>query len=1001
MPETWIDDHTGDETVARPDFRTELRAQLAKEWVQPTAATTAATPGRRTPWKAIGWSVAAAVAVAGTVVVLTRDDTHRIVNTPGTEVTTETTTTATITRDDLVGATWAVATVDGVRLTGVTVPRFTLGADGGFSASNGCSNDSTLPGGTWTLDGNVVIVSGEMVSDELGCLPGVTPVAAVGLGRSGPIELDASKTHLTLRGTSTYVAVRLDDSTQVSATQVVGEYQSTDGTAQLSVTADGTTTLTVGGTPETVAAPAFHIVDGVLYATVGEEHGIVQFPATPQPAPAVIVVPPTGGHNVSPEVVVTLDGATADTVRVAMLPDRFVVLDVTADLRFSGVVHSYDRTGNPLPDTHLAVIPADLAGFVLGGLDGTLYVETFPEVANTQTTKAITLDGDTWREVDSYFVEDNNDASYSVDGTGLLLAGQLVLPAPTAVDTATVRYESVDERSFRIVRQNLDGTDVRWTVQPQFDDLSIPSPPLLFGGGALYAGNPGGVNGDPYLAVLRAGGPSEILRLDGWQVDQSDGPTAMFTRVREGRVEIGVLAADTMPVTAPDDPNEISVIPDTSATGARTVLYRAEVGSAPDQLGRETCTECDPGRPWSPLLTDRGVVIVPDTVNARWVIVKDGAITTVPLPVSIVGQPLLVGETVYVPQTSPGGTDVRLGTYSLTYLLKYDPSLQPSESIDIADEVFTQLQLDGDTILANGRPAVTGVAPAYAGATTNYEFDKNPNALTTSYGGRSYRWTLPAGWSGAAVGSLTDGSVVFSAFDGTTEAIIRVLPDGSSATGAVPNPSDGFNSSGTVSTMGYVRLEFVDGHYEVARYALPQPNTWALNPVNGAVAGFGLGPVLADEVVAALSVDHGVPEVDTGWAPLVDPVDPASADGCPYGRTDRIVRWGDLTLRFWQRDLGGTVLWAWTVGDLGAAGYPSQADPGRPLGSTPSGLRLDNGIHLGSTLAEVQAAWPGFRLSDPQPDGSATGIVNNTVGMVDINMKDGVVIGFGVTASFC
>lgn len=996
MPETWIDDHTGDETLARPDFRTDLRAQLAKEWVQPTAARATAT-GRRTPWKAIGWSVAAAAAVAGTVVVLTRDDTHRIVNTPSTEVTTDTTV-PTVTRADLVDVTWAIASVDGVDYSAVQVPRFTLSEDGSLRGSDGCNDIGTPPSG-WALDGNTMTIGSQMDSTAVDCgRAGVWPFAP---GGTSTLALDASTTHLTIRGNASYVAVRLDDSTKVSAADVVGAYTSTDGTARLSVGADGTTTFTVGGTTEDVAAPAFHVIDGVLYVDVGEERGLVQFPAEPTPAPAVLVVPATGGRNVTPEVVVTLDGATADTVRVAMLPDRFVVLDVTASFRFSGVVHSYDRAGNPLPDTQLAVVPSDLAGLVLGGLDGTLYVETFPEVANTQTTKALTLDGDTWREVDSYFVEDNNDASYSVDGTGLLLADQLVIPAPTAVDTATVRYESVDERSFRIVRQNVDGTDVRWTVQPQFDDLGIPSTPLLFGDGALYWGNEGGTNGDPYLAVLRDSDPSEILRLDGWQLDQSDGPTAMLTRVHDGRVEIGTLAAATLPVTSPDDPNEFSVIPDTSATGARTVLHRAEVGSQPDQLGRETCSECDPGRPWSPLLTDRGVVIVPDTVNARWVIVKDGAITTVPLTVSIVGQPLLVGETVYVPQTPAGGTDVRLGTYSLTYLLEYDPSLQPSESIDIADEAFTQLTLDGDVILANGRPAVTGVAPAYSGATTTYAFNENPNALTTTYGGRSYHWTLPAGWSGAAIGSLTDGSVVFSAFDGTTEAIIRVLPDGSSATAVIPNSSDGFNSNGTVSTMGYVRLEFVDGTYEVARYALPQPNTWALNPVNGAVAGFGLGPVLADEVVAAISVDHGVPEVDTGWAPLIDPLDPTSVDGCPYGRTDRIVRWGDLTLRFWQRDLGGTVLWSWSVGDLGAAAYPSQADPGRPLGSTPSGLWLDNGIHLGSTLAEVQAAWPGFRLGDPQPDGSATGIVNNTVGVVNINMKDGVVIGFGVTASFC
>ena len=97
-----------------------------------------------------------------------------------------------------------------------------------------------------------------------------------------------------------------------------------------------------------------------------------------------------------------------------------------------------------------------------------------------------------------------------------------------------------------------------------------------------------------------------------------------------------VVAADTLPVTTPDDPNEISVIPDTSATGARTVLYRAEVGSQPDRLGRETCSECDPGRPWSPLLTDRGVASrreADDWIAKGWVRVN-GAVAPMGLQVA-------------------------------------------------------------------------------------------------------------------------------------------------------------------------------------------------------------------------------------------------------------------------------------------------------------------------------------------------------------------------------
>ncbi|MDO8363074.1 MAG: META domain-containing protein [Actinomycetota bacterium] len=499
-------------------------------------------------------------------------------------------------------------------------------------------------------------------------------------------------------------------------------------------------------------------------------------------------------------------------------------------------------------------------------------------------------------------------------------------------------------------------------------------------------------------AILCVDAPDAIIPISDGARLRLDAATGILTITSPDGEVYTAADATTLPevITA----TEVAIVPDLSAAPNRTVLYRAEVGSAADQLGRDTCSECDPARPWSPLLTDGGVVIIPDTVNARWVVVDDGVVTTVPLTASIVGQPLLIGDTIYVPQTEPGSTDARIVFYSLWYLQSYSSGYQqPMDGVDIPDQVFTSLYLNGDTIEANGRPVVT-VAPAYVGATVTYALNRQPEELTTSYKARVYRWTLPAGWWGTAIGTISDGSVVFSAGDGTADMIIRVLPDGTYATEPMAHPGDGYNSGGTVSTMGYVRLELVDGQYEVARYALPQPDSWRLTSINGAVAGFGIGPQQPDEVIAAISAHFGAPTMDTGWATLVDPNDPSRSGGCPYGRVERIVRWGDLTVRFVQHQ-GGALLWAWSVGDLGAGGHPSQADTGIPPGMTPSGLWLDDDIHLGSTLAEVQAAWPDLDLGDIQPDGSTTGTATIGFEVILVTIDDGIVTGFGVTFSFC
>lgn len=365
MRDTWIDDHTGDETVARPDFKAELRSQLANELVAPAR--------RQAPWRAIGWaSVAAAAAVAG-VVVLNGDDKGR--------------------------------TVVPVATTAPSVP-------------------TTDP---------------------------VTPT-------SNP----------------------------------------------------GTTEVPQGNG---------------------------------------LQVPASGGPVLAPAVLAELDIAEGGSpFHVALLPDRIVVA-LVVDGRFDGTIVSFDRSGSRLPDTRLDAAPSDFAGLVLGGYDGTLYLETFPEVANTQTTKAYTLDGDVWREVASYFVEQNNDASYSVSGEGLMLGATLVIPAQTVAETPelSLRYPGTGPAVFQVLRTDGAGT-TSWMVSEDFENFSLPPVPSPYAGGVIFEGNGSGDPGQQYVAVLRNGSPSEFFRPDGWRLVSSDEATALFAQVVDGTLRIGAFTgASTSP----------------------------------------------------------------------------------------------------------------------------------------------------------------------------------------------------------------------------------------------------------------------------------------------------------------------------------------------------------------------------------------------------------------------------------------------------------------------
>lgn len=265
----------------------------------------------------------------------------------------------------------------------------------------------------------------------------------------------------------------------------------------------------------------------------------------PPPGASELLVPATGGRDLTPEVIATPEIAVDHSgPHVALLPDRSVVLPSTGGL-FDGTVVSVDRDGNPLPDTRLDAVPDGQAGLVLGGFDGTLYVETFAGQFNTQTTRAYTLDGEVWREVDSFVVEQNNDGVYQVTGAGLQLGSEVVIPAQSVIeDGATAALDSYTPPTMQFSRSIPNGVTTTWRVVQAHDAVLFPPTPLFFGDGLLFRGDTDDAqDAGEFVGILRASGDNEYFRLNGWSIAGADDAAALFVQVVDGTVQLGVLAA--------------------------------------------------------------------------------------------------------------------------------------------------------------------------------------------------------------------------------------------------------------------------------------------------------------------------------------------------------------------------------------------------------------------------------------------------------------------------
>jgi META domain len=173
--------------------------------------------------------------------------------------------------------------------------------------------------------------------------------------------------------------------------------------------------------------------------------------------------------------------------------------------------------------------------------------------------------------------------------------------------------------------------------------------------------------------------------------------------------------------------------------------------------------------------------------------------------------------------------------------------------------------------------------------------------------------------------------------------------------------------------------------------------------VLGLIAGQQL---TADATLAALEARLGPVDHDTGWYATPDVTYADGTSDCLGGKEYRVLWWKDLSLAFWRVE--GESLWAWSVGDRRVSGWDDRREPYAPSDPTPSGLATEENIHVGSTEAEMLAAY-GDRLTplSPLPDGfrlyvftDGSFLSNRDIG-ISFSIVNGVVSGIGSTRQFC
>jgi hypothetical protein len=229
------------------------------------------------------------------------------------------------------------------------------------------------------------------------------------------------------------------------------------------------------------------------------------------------------------------------------------------------------------------------------------------------------------------------------------------------------------------------------------------------------------------------------------------------------------------------------------------IVYRATVGSDVGSLGRDTCSECDPLRPLTPMMLSDGRLLIADLVNARWVVVTNGTPSIVPfafegdLGDAVVGN----GDIVYVAVTSGGG--VGLSPRSVVVAYSAHDLSTPRWEIEGYQQPLVVEGNDLVTLTADfaeyvrlpqlvERPEpVPSITPS---------LNATPPELVVSDGDAAIRWILPNEWFFQAPVILADDSVAVTGVSNTggVAVFVRLTPDGRWSLTSIPQGAvEGYN----------------------------------------------------------------------------------------------------------------------------------------------------------------------------------------------------------------
>jgi hypothetical protein len=276
------------------------------------------------------------------------------------------------------------------------------------------------------------------------------------------------------------------------------------------------------------------------------------------------------------------------------------------------------------------------------------------------------------------------------------------------------------------------------------------------------------------------------------------------------------VVADTT-VPAPFD--AVVAVPDERGPQlARTVLATYGVGDGPGQLGFESCQECEPVRPFAPVVTDDGTIFVADAFNERWQIFSNGdwkalayrtgeVVTAAP----VVGPDGLIYAS--VADDLAGRTGLRI--------VSYDPqTMDVVATYPGGSPMYFAVDLVNDAIEMGGQRIHDVEYPL---GTPTWDVHWETGLVTLSLSGVQRQFQLATGWEtgDTEAKALDDGSIVLRVYVLEESGplgwlLVRLWPDGTWATGTIGNSPSTTNIDGRFSGTGYVQLEDA-----IVEYALP------------------------------------------------------------------------------------------------------------------------------------------------------------------------------------